>query len=50
MLSVMGTMCLICFTVTLIPKFDQPKFRPMRGIMFMALGISTGLIAVFVYV
>ena len=48
MLSVMGTMCLICFTVTLIPKFDQPKFRPFRGIMFITLGISTSLLWVLV--
>lgn len=44
MLSVMGSMCFICFAVTLMPKFDQPKFRPARGIMFIILGVSTAMI------
>lgn len=42
---VMGLMCTGCFVTTLIKSFDQPKYRPIRGIMFMAAGLST--IAVF---
>jgi len=39
-------MCTICFVVTLMPKFDEPAFRPVRGIMFIVLGVSTGMIFV----
>lgn len=30
-----------CFIVTLMKKFDQAKFRPVRGIMYMTAGLST---------
>jgi len=30
-----------CFAITLIKKFDQPKYRPFRGIMFMVAGLAT---------
>jgi hypothetical protein len=50
MIGVLGSMCLICFTVTLVPKFDQPKYRPARGIMFIVLGISTVFIWVINYI
>lgn len=42
----MGTLCAACFITTLIPSFDQPTYRPVRAIMFMAAGLSTA--AVFV--
>jgi adiponectin receptor len=37
----MGSLCALCFVTTLIEKFDQPKYRPFRGIMFVCLGLST---------
>lgn len=39
-------MCTTCFVVTLMPKFDEPKFRPIRGIMFIILGVSTTMVFV----
>lgn len=50
MFIVLGFMCFLCFTVTLMPKCDAPKFRAFRGILFMLLGISTGLIFVMMRV
>jgi len=29
-----------CFIVTLIPKFEEPRFRAVRGYMFIVLGLS----------
>lgn len=36
----MALICFICFVVSLIPSFDSPKWRPVRGIMFMVAGLS----------
>lgn len=46
MLILFGVLCLACFVATLMPKFDEPKFRPVRGIMFVILGVSTVIIFV----
>ena len=45
-LGIMGVACLACFIVTLAPRFDQPKYRKWRGIMFIILGLSTALLFV----
>lgn len=36
----MGFLSLVCFVASLIPKFDTPKWRPVRGLMFMVAGLS----------
>jgi len=36
--------CLICFAVTLIPEFDKPQYRKARGIMYIALGLGSGIL------
>lgn len=36
----MAVLSLTCFIVSLIPSFDSPKWRPVRGLMFMAAGLS----------
>ena len=33
--------CLGAFTVTMMPKFDTPKYRPMRAILFVLLGVAS---------
>ena len=35
------TLDLACVVVTFIKKFDQSKYRPVRGIMFMLAGLAT---------
>ena len=35
--------CLACFTMTMMPKFDKPNYRKWRGIMFATLGLSSFL-------
>lgn len=35
-----ATICLICFVVTLLPKFDKPEYRKVRGIMYILLGLG----------
>lgn len=37
-----GIVCLICFVVTLIPEFDKPSYRKVRGIMYILLGLGSG--------
>ena len=39
-----------CFVASLVPKFDSPKFRPVRGGMFLITGLSTILIFVYLAV
>jgi hypothetical protein len=34
--------CIVCFTVTLIPKFDQAHYRKARGMMYIILGLGSG--------
>ena len=38
---VLGLACLGCFIVTLMPRFDKPEYRSVRGIMYIILGLST---------
>lgn len=40
------TLCSLCFVTTLIKQFDRPKYRPVRGGMFIFAGLSS--IAIFV--
>ena len=37
--SLMSFFCFVAFIITLLPKFDQPKLRPIRGIMFVFVGL-----------
>lgn len=37
--------CFMCFVVLLVPKFDKPKYIPLRGTMF----VLCGLLAVFMF-
>ena len=46
-ISVIGFLSTGCFVTTLISKFDSPKFRHVRGLMFMAAGVST--IGIFIH-
>lgn len=32
--------CLSVFAVVMMPKFNQPQYRPIRGFMFVVLGLS----------
>ena len=41
-MGVLFTACLACFIVSLVPKFDTPQWRPVRGLMYIFLGLSTG--------
>ena len=41
--SIQMVSCIACFIVTLIPKFDQPQFQKARGIMYIILGLSCGV-------
>lgn len=41
-LTAIGLSCLGCFVVLLVPKFDQPRFIPLRGIMFVICGLLSG--------
>jgi adiponectin receptor len=47
-IGIMATLALICFVASLVPSFDTPKWRPVRGIMFMAAGISASAIIISV--
>lgn len=40
-MAVLGIACLCCFIATLMPKFDAPAYRKVRGIMYIVLGLST---------
>ena len=40
-MTVLGLACLGCFIVTLMPRFDQPEYIAVRGIMYIILGLST---------
>ena len=42
-MSLMAVACICCFIVTLTPKFDQAQYRKWRGIMYIILGLSTGV-------
>jgi len=36
----MALLSLTCFVASLVPSFDTPKWRPVRGGMFMVAGLS----------
>ena len=42
-LGLITTTSVVCFIVTLMPKFHVPKYRPLRGYMFIILGLSAGI-------
>lgn len=39
----LAIVCLICFAVTLIPEFDKPNYRKARGLMYILLGLGSGI-------
>ncbi|CAI2362345.1 unnamed protein product [Moneuplotes crassus] len=41
--SVMAAGCGIAFAVSLIPKFDAPKYRMCRAILFVVVGLSSAI-------
>jgi adiponectin receptor len=43
---VIYSICTAAFVVTMIPKFDQPKFRKFRAILYIAAGLSTSFPAI----
>ena len=40
-LTIIFLSCLAAFFVTLKPKFDAPKYRPLRGILFVFIGVGS---------
>ena len=42
-LAIISTFSFIVFLSTLYPKFYEPKFRKIRGGLFLILGISTSI-------
>jgi len=50
LMTIISVSCFICFTVTMMPKFDQPKYRPCRGMMFIILGVSAGVPFTYFYI
>ena len=38
-MGLMYTTCIACFVVLLMPKFETPKFRPLRGGLFVFCGL-----------
>ena len=45
LLGIFLSINLACFVTSLIKEFDKPKFRPLRGGMFIFAGLST--VAIF---
>ncbi len=31
--------CISCFVILLVPRYDKPKYRPLRGIIFVVCGV-----------
>ena len=42
-MAIISTFSLIVFIVTLIPEFNSPEYRRLRGSLFLILGISTSI-------
>mmetsp|Transcript_3873 Transcript_3873/g.3800 ORF Transcript_3873/g.3800 Transcript_3873/m.3800 type:complete len:213 (-) Transcript_3873:11-649(-) len=40
-LGLMYSMCFTCFVVLLVPAFDKPRFIPLRGALFVIIGLSS---------
>lgn len=38
-LGLMYFFCISCFVILLVPRYDQPKYRPLRGIIFVVCGV-----------
>jgi len=45
----MALLNLSCFATSLVPKFDTPKWRPVRGGMFIAAGVSSVGFIIHIY-
>lgn len=50
LIALISTTSALCFILTMIPAFDTAKFRPVRGIMFVLLGISAAIPFISFYV
>ena len=37
------SLCLVAFIASLIPMFDKPKYRSIRAILFVLVGLASGL-------
>lgn len=48
-LALITTSCTLCFVCTLIPQFEKPELRKVRGLMFIFLGLSTMFPFVYIY-
>jgi predicted membrane channel-forming protein YqfA (hemolysin III family) len=42
-LAVITISCLLVFVVVMMPKFNKPQYRPIRGFMFVVLGLCMTL-------
>ena len=38
-MTLMYSFCFACFVVLLVPKFDEPRFIVLRGVMFVICGL-----------
>lgn len=43
LMALISSTSFLCFAFTMLPSMDKPKFRSVRGIMFMLLGISAAI-------
>ena len=43
------TFCTICFFIAILPSFDGPNGRKLRGILFALTGVSAALPMVFLF-
>ena len=48
-LGLMYTVCTGCFVLLLVPSFDRPKYRPLRGILFVICGLLAGVPLIHAY-
>ena len=42
-MSLITLICLAAFFITMIPSFQQPRWRSMRAIIYIVAGLSAGL-------
>ena len=40
-IGIMTTLCFLAFATTLVDRFEQPKYRPVRAILFIGAGLCT---------
>lgn len=47
---VIYSICSAAFIVTMLPRFDQPKYRKLRAILYISAGLSTAFPAIHILV